>query len=170
MLCSIYEKTQLQSHTTFSSDKLGVHNKHRCNTITWLCPNLWCFFPCLYRHYTHKLVIKETYGPVLSPTYAYNFGIPSFQFFFFPLISTIFSWWWYHDFESRRMSLCTSMRRGDVGSIVRMVSGEKKHGGTPIAGWLISWKIPIENGWFKGRPISGNLYIHYILNGQLILI
>ena len=105
-------RTQLQSHTTFSSDKLGVHNNHRCNTLTWLCPNLW-----LYRHYTHKLVIKETYGPVLSPTYGYNFGIPSFQFFFhwFPRFShgddTM------NHFESRRMSLCTFMRRGEnIGS------------------------------------------------------
>ena len=23
----------------------------------------------------------------------------------------------------------------------------------PIAGWLISWKIPIKNGWFEGVPL-----------------
>ena len=32
------------------------------------------------------------------------------------------------------------------------------HGATPIAGWFISWKIPISNGWwFGGPPILGNL-------------
>ena len=37
--------------------------------------------------------------------------------------------------------------------------GFLSHGGTPIAGWLISWQIPIYIGWFRGSPISGNLHI-----------
>jgi hypothetical protein len=40
------------------------------------------------------------------------------------------------------------------------------NGGTPFAGWFISWKIPSRNGWFGGTPIVGNL--HVFLNTSLI--
>ena len=35
-------------------------------------------------------------------------------------------------------------------------------GGTPIAGWFISWKIPSINGWFGGTPILGNPHLKLI--------
>ena len=40
--------------------------------------------------------------------------------------------------------------------------GFHSHGGTPIGGWFISWKIPSRNGWFGGTPILGNLHMLYI--------
>ena len=48
------------------------------------------------------------------------------------------------------------------GSLVLLVDdcrGVSINGGTPIAGWFISWNIPRKNGWFRGTPISGNLHI-----------
>ena len=39
--------------------------------------------------------------------------------------------------------------------------GFHSHRGT-IAGWFLSWKIPIENGWFRGTPTleKASIYIH----------
>ena len=52
-----------------------------------------------------------------------------------------------------------------------------RHGGTPIAGWFMSWKIPIQK-WMMtgGSPISGNLQMWQMwqmglfgLLGQLVM-
>ena len=37
------------------------------------------------------------------------------------------------------------------------------NGGTPIAGWFISWKIPLKWMMTGGTPISGNLHIGNII-------
>ena len=44
-------------------------------------------------------------------------------------------------------------KKGDLG-----LSG---NGGTPIAGWFISWKIPLKWMMTGGTPISGN---HHLSN------
>ena len=37
--------------------------------------------------------------------------------------------------------------------------GFLSHGGTPIAGWFISWKIPTKKWMIWGYPISGNHHV-----------
>ena len=39
--------------------------------------------------------------------------------------------------------------------------GVSRNGDTPIAGWFISWNIPLEWMMTRGTPISGNAYILY---------
>ena len=42
-----------------------------------------------------------------------------------------------------------------------------KNGGTPIAGWFISWNLATKNGWWLGVP-SGKLLHNYGLNHHFV--
>ena len=42
------------------------------------------------------------------------------------------------------------------------------HGGTPLAGWFICWKIPSTMDDLGGTPILGNLHIYVIVIVTLV--
>ena len=45
------------------------------------------------------------------------------------------------------------------------IRGFHSHGGTPIAGWFISWTLPFKKMMTGGTPISGQLHMGGSTNG-----
>ena len=78
---------------------------------------------------------------------------------------------WESSYE-KRMEFSTEKRCQTTGSsLVIYGGGFLSHGGTPIAGWFISWKPPSRNGWCLGVPLFQETPIwldtHYLHVGQI---
>ena len=53
---------------------------------------------------------------------------------------------------------------GEGGDAKPLLGAFLCHGGSPIAGWLISWKIPPKKGMIGGYPHSRKLLVVFQVN------